>query len=113
MKNIRKIVFLFLLIGIFNIKNVSAETTLNCSKTLRYGSKGEQVKLLQKELNKVANCNLTVDGSFGPATKSCVLSFQRNNKLFSAKLKCSATNEEIWNFDGEVYRWENIEHLVV
>lgn len=55
MKNIRKIVFLFLLIGIFNIKNVSAETTLNCSKTLRYGSKGEQVKLLQKELNKVAN----------------------------------------------------------
>ena len=81
MKNIRKIVFLFLLIGIFNIKNVSAETTLNCSKTLRYSSKGEQVKLLQKELNKVANCNLTVDGSFGPATKSCVLSFQRNNQL--------------------------------
>lgn len=81
MKNIRKIVFLFLLIGIFNIKNVSAETTLNCNKTLRYGSKGEQVKLLQKELNKVANCNLAVDGSFGPATKSCVLAFQRNNSL--------------------------------
>ena len=41
------------------------------------------------------------------------ITIQRNNKLFSAKLKCSATNEEIWNFDGEVYRWENIEHLVV
>ena len=81
MKNIRKIIFLFLLIGILNIKNVSAETTLNCNKTLRYGSKGEQVKLLQKELNKVQNCNLTIDGSFGPATKSCVLAFQKKNSL--------------------------------
>lgn len=36
---------------------------------------------------------------------------QRNNKLYSAKLKYY-NNENKWEFDGEVYRWENIEHLV-
>ena len=51
--------------------------------------------ILKEEFNKIA------------------ITIQRNQKLYSAKLKCSSTNEDIWNFEGEVYRWENIEHLVV
>ena len=64
-----------------SIKNVLAETTLNCSNTLRSGVKGEQVKILQKELNTVMSCGLSVDGSFGPSTKTCVLSFQKKFTL--------------------------------
>lgn len=81
MKKTRNILLFLLIIGIFfSTKNVFAQN-LDCTKTLRNGSKGEQVKLLQKELNKVMNCNLSVDGSFGPATKSCVLSFQKKYSL--------------------------------
>ena len=39
------------------------------------------------------------------------VTIQRDNKLYSAKLKYYS-NEDKWEFDGEVYRWENIEHLV-
>lgn len=65
----------------FSVKETYAATTLNCTSTLSSGSKGDQVKVLQTELNKVMNCGLTVDGSFGPATKTCVLSFQKANDL--------------------------------
>ena len=59
---------------------VSAETH-DCSNTLKSGATGEQVKILQKELNTVSNCGLTIDGSFGSATKTCVISFQKQPKL--------------------------------
>ncbi len=44
--------------------------------TLRNGDKGQQVRALQKILG-----GLKVDGSFGPATKSAVESYQREYKL--------------------------------
>lgn len=66
---------------ISNTKNVYAETTMNCSNTLKTGVKGEQVKILQNELNMVMGCGLAVDGSFGSATKTCVLSFQKKYAL--------------------------------
>ena len=50
------------------------------TSTLRRGSRGEQVKLLQKFLNWYGN-KLTVDGDFGPATESAVLKFQIENNL--------------------------------
>ena len=77
MKKHIKLLILLTITLFINTKNVYAENTLDCTKLLKNGSKGEQVKILQKELNKVQNCNLSVDGSFGPATKSCVLAFQR------------------------------------
>ena len=66
---------------LFSTEIVAAKTTLDCTKYLKKGSKSEQVRILQQELNKVMKCNLKVDGDFGPATKSCVLSFQKNYSL--------------------------------
>ena len=44
--------------------------------TLRNGSKGAEVKNLQKFLNWYLNIKLTVDGIYGPATESAVMDFQ-------------------------------------
>ena len=55
--------------------------TLDVRCHLEYGSKGEQVKLLQKELNSVMNAGLTVDGSFGSKTKNAVMDFQKKYNL--------------------------------
>ena len=49
-------------------------------KTVRYGSRGEEVKTLQSALNR-AGCNLEVDGQFGPATLEAVKAYQRRNNL--------------------------------
>ncbi|MYS35362.1 peptidoglycan hydrolase-like protein with peptidoglycan-binding domain [Streptomyces sp. KhCrAH-43] len=48
--------------------------------TVKYGTKGQAVKAAQNQL-KVYGYSLTVDGSFGPATKSATLSFQKNHHL--------------------------------
>ena len=60
---------------------INAEETLNCSITLKNGSYGTQVKLLQTELNKIMSCGLTVDGDFGTKTQTCVINFQKQNSL--------------------------------
>lgn len=44
--------------------------------TLKYGSKGTQVKYLQQFLNWYLKEKLAVDGSFGPATSSALKQFQ-------------------------------------
>lgn len=62
-------------------ETVYAENLLSCSSYLKRGSRGAEVKQLQKELNQVQGCNLTVDGSFGLLTKNCVLKFQKANAL--------------------------------
>jgi peptidoglycan hydrolase-like protein with peptidoglycan-binding domain len=48
---------------------------------LRQGSKGNAVKALQQDLNKVMGSQLAVDGDFGPATKVAVETFQRKHGL--------------------------------
>lgn len=57
-------------------KSVEYPTT-----TLKYGSKGEQVKKLQKCLNKIMKSSLEIDGSFGAATLKEVKAFQKKYKL--------------------------------
>lgn len=49
--------------------------------TLANGMKGEQVKRLQRCLNKIMGAKLEVDSSFGPATDACVRAFQRRYNL--------------------------------
>lgn len=48
---------------------------------LHKGIKGEDVKRLQRCLNKICGTMLKVDGSFGPATESALKSFQRRYGL--------------------------------
>ncbi|MFG6147562.1 L,D-transpeptidase family protein [Halobacillus sp. B23F22_1] len=45
------------------------------NETLRYGSKGESVKILQRKLS------ITADGSFGPQTLKAVKKFQKSKGL--------------------------------
>lgn len=49
--------------------------------TLQIGDKGEQVKRLQRCLNKIINAELDVDGSFGTATHKAVKRFQKKYGL--------------------------------
>jgi hypothetical protein len=49
--------------------------------TIQNGNKGHEVALLQSCLNEVANAGLTVDGNFGPGTKTKVQAFQTANGL--------------------------------
>lgn len=55
------------------LKKVSVSTE---DETLKVGSSGTKVKDLQKKLNTIMGCNLSVDGSFGNETKTCVVDFQ-------------------------------------
>ena len=50
-------------------------------KTLRTGSKGTQVEVLQWRLNRLGYNAGTVDGIFGAKTKAAVLSFQKAKSL--------------------------------
>lgn len=50
-------------------------------KTLKLGSKGELVKILQTKLNTLINAGLVADGIFGNKTKSAVILFQVKNGL--------------------------------
>lgn len=71
-----------------------AKPTTPTPPLLKKGSKGEDVKTLQKALNK-KGYGLEVDGDFGPATDKAVRLFQRASGLF---------------VDGKVgpYTWEKL-----
>ena len=64
-----------------NCEIVINDTLLDVRCHLEYGSKNEQVKLLQTELNSIMNAGLTVDGSFGSKTKTAVINFQKKYGL--------------------------------
>lgn len=49
--------------------------------TLKYGSQGSRVKILQKALNDLGYNAGTADGKFGTGTQKAVTAFQRANKL--------------------------------
>lgn len=49
-------------------------------RTLRKGDKGDEVKDLQKALNR-AGARLDVDGSYGPKTEQAVMNFQVDHNL--------------------------------
>lgn len=57
-----------------------AKTWPKLLPTVKSGSKGAAVKALQTEL-RAAGHSLTVDGSFGPKTKSAVVAYQKAQRL--------------------------------
>lgn len=68
------------------VAGIATQLALNAAMTpsvpdyLAYGMKGSEVKTLQTNLNTLGY-NLSVDGSFGPATKNAVLDYQRKKGL--------------------------------
>ncbi|WP_175638956.1 peptidoglycan-binding domain-containing protein [Metabacillus schmidteae] len=64
---------------------VSAQESINYSifdlqGMLKQGSKGENVKIMQRALNEVMGAELSEDGIFGPNTKTAVMAFQKSKK---------------------------------
>lgn len=62
------------------------------SKTLRIGSEGLEVKMLQQLLNKLGYI-LTVDGKFGKMTQSAVMNLQKKHHLKDDGVVGPKTNE--------------------
>lgn len=111
--------FLFLILGIFifNINYVNADT-LDCDNTLRKGSTGNNVKVLQRSLNSVMDCNLVVDGVFGRATYSCVVKFEKKYNLgidgLVGEETCSKLNDVIQsNSDDKDVKLSDGNYLIV
>lgn len=55
--------------------NVGSRSVI--TSTLKKGSKGDEVKTLQRILNTFNDANLKVDGVFGPATELAVMAYQK------------------------------------
>ena len=72
------LLFLFFVGGEFVFAD---ETVVDCNNTLRKGSTGTNVEILQKKLNEYMDCSLNVDGIFGNKTYACVVKFQDRYNL--------------------------------
>ena len=68
--------------NVIETSNLSSNTTPILS-TLRIGSKGHPVTLLQSRLNELGYSTGYPDGDFGPKTFSAVMTFQRVNGLLA------------------------------
>lgn len=79
MRNYKKI--LLVLFTFFVGMNFTFADDLDCSKSLKMGSTGNEVKALQEKLNKYMNCSLNVDGIFGNKTYACTTRFQEKYDL--------------------------------
>lgn len=64
-----------------NSSSVSKPQVSAIKEYLKYGSRGTNVKTLQKALNMIQNSGLSVDGIFGTKTQAAVKKFQKNNSL--------------------------------
>lgn len=65
---------------------------------LKFGDTGEQVRRLQRCLNKLEHADLTVDGSFGKATLKAVNAFKKKHGLSATSGKVGAkTRAQIKN----------------
>lgn len=79
---VKQIILFISVVVIFFVNSfVDADSSLSCQSTLSYQSKGSQVKVLQKDLNQVIDCNLAVDGIYGKKTYQCVKKFQKKYNL--------------------------------
>ena len=59
--------------------------------TLRQGSKGDEVKEVQRRLKKWGYYNGSVDGVFGAGTRAAVIAFQKKNGLTADGIAGQAT----------------------
>lgn len=64
-------------------------------KTLRYGSTGAQVELLQLALNRAGYGPLTTDGMFGARTQAALMRFQRDYGLTADGIAGPRTNRAL------------------
>ena len=66
------------------------------SQTLKMGSTGEQVKILQNRLNELGYSVGTADGIFGAKTRNAVIAFQKDNGLAADGIVGQKTIEKLF-----------------
>lgn len=64
---------------------------------LRYGSRGEKVKEIQKQLKILGYYKGSIDGDFGNNTKAAVKAFQKDNKLVVDGICGEKTYNKLFN----------------
>lgn len=74
----------------------SSTPASSVGETLEEGMKGDAVRSLQKRLKELGYLSGSVDGSFGSATKTAVIAFQRNNGLTADGKAGTATLNKIY-----------------
>jgi len=83
---------------ILGIRRASASVSLSVpSPGLILGSKGEEVKQLQAVLTFMKLYSKKIDGDFGPATVSALISFQSKNKLHTSGIFDKDTHDKMFS----------------
>ena len=82
-KTIRKILSLILVItltisAVYLYYDISTENSESVEALSKLGSRGDEVRKIQKKLKELGYYNGSVDGIFGSATKKAVIAFQKN-----------------------------------
>lgn len=70
--------------GAANAQEPVNYSIFDLSTVLKEGSKGENVKIMQRALNEAMGAELSEDGIFGPNTKRAVFAFQKSQKNLKA-----------------------------
>lgn len=81
----------------YKVTSIENEIEISDNKTalLKRGSKGNQVKTLQDNLNKIVDAKLIADGIFGRGTEIAVLFFQNKYKLIADGIYGSNTHTKM------------------
>lgn len=85
----------WILMGVLLLSHASCPALAYESTTLRNGSRGENVRVLQQALIDLGYLRGTADGIFGNNTENAVRSFQKKNKLNVDGLAGKKTQEQI------------------
>lgn len=88
-KLLTSLLVILLLVTMTSFNNASASSY----PTLRYGSKGSQVKVLQNKLISIGYLKSKATGYFGKETLAAVIKFQRDNHIKASGIVASLT----WN----------------
>lgn len=81
---------------------------------LTIGSKGEEVKLLQKALSEKTGTRLTYDGAFGQLTSRALIVYQRNEGIKTTGIYDEATKDALGPFINAKYiRLDDIDQVAM
>ncbi len=79
---------------------VGASTWTSLIVWAGFGSKGEAVKVLQRQLNEKRFARLAVNGVFGGATRSAVIAFQRHTGVVgNGRVGLATWRSLLWHYD--------------
>ena len=84
-------------------KSSKPASVTGSEETLEVGSKGSEVKKLQKRLKDLGYLKGTADGDFGAATEAAVIAFQQSNGLNADGKAGIATQNKLYSDSAKKY----------